>query len=650
MPTDTSLRRPVATSDRTPRRGARKLTLSEKAASLVLLALVSLGVLTFGASDVATATVLAGLQAAFLIGLLVFCGWARRDIAGLGGLSFQASSFVLLIVAVLWPLTPWGPGGAHPVWAYRPGEGGSLTVDRSALLLNVLQLLGLACLFVVGRVIGASKARGIWLMQAALVALGVYAGAALVDHVVVRRSARLTATLLSPNSAATVFGTGALLAVAAAVNRFRRFSGLTVLKQGDPAAVAWLCLVGLQVTTLLLTVSRAGVMTTLAGLGLLLTWNAFARKQGLRATAGMLMIAAAPLVAAIALRGSEQLVDRLTSTGRDLEIRSLIFTAHWQAFLSTPWSGFGLGAFPTVNHLIATGPNLSVLHDIRAAHNLYLQWLEEGGVIGSSAMLLVFLGLVWPILRGTPADGSAGVWARATVCAALVVLVHGVTDFALQVPAIQALCALVLGVVGSMAAARAGNAQADKGPWLALAGTGAGVTRAAAVLAGGPMVAGRLGADLSSWPTAPAEALARSIEAGLAAPGRDEARLARLARISDRELSLRPASGSGWLRRAVIQADLGNDGEASSALERSFMVAPLQTSLFDHRTVFAYEHWDRLSPAAREQAAYHLRAEWRRSGRPAKFIAMANTIRNPAGRVGMALQIAALRLAAHTAR
>lgn len=80
------------------------------------------------------------------------------------------------------------------------------------------------------------------------------------------------------------------------------------------------------------------------------------------------------------------------------------------------------------------------------------------------------------------------------------------------------------------------------------------------------------------------------------------------------------------------------------------MVAPLQTSLFDHRTVFAYEHWDRLSPSAREQAAYHLRAEWRRSGRPARFIAMANGIRNPAGRVGMALQIAVLRLAAQAAK
>ena len=607
---------------------------------------MSLGVVTFGGGDVVVATVLAGLQAAYLAGLLILCGWARRDVARLGGLGFQAATFTLLIIAVLWPLTPWGPGGAHPAWAYRPGQAGSLTVDRSALLLNLLQLLGLACLFVAGRVLGVSKARGVWLMQAALMALGVYAGAAFVDHVVVRRSARLAATLLSPNSAATVFGAGALLGVAAAVNRFRRIPAFAVFKQGDPLAMAWLSLVGLLVTALLLTVSRAGVAATLVGLGLLLAWNAFARRRGLRAAAGMLVIAATPLIAAIALRGADPLIDRLTATSRDIEIRSLIFASHWEAFLSTPWSGFGLGAFPTVNQLIATGPNLSVLHDIRAAHNLYLQWLEEGGVIGSVAMLLVFLGLIGPILRGGFADGSVGVWSRATVCAAVIFLVHGVTDFALQVPATQALCALVLGVVGSMAAAQAGDAKASKGPWLAIAGTGAGMTLVAAVLAGGPLVAGRLGADLSSWPTAPAEALARSIEVGLAEPAGDKAKLARLAHVSDRELSLRPASGSAWLRRAAIEADLGHDDAASNALERSFMVAPLQTSLFNQRTVFAYEHWDRLRPSAREQTAYQLRAEWRRSGRPAKFIAMANAVHNPAGRVGMALQIAVLRLAA----
>jgi hypothetical protein len=136
------------------------------------------------------------------------------------------------------------------------------------------------------------------------------------------------------------------------------------------------------------------------------------------------------------------------------------------------------------------------------------------------------------------------------------------------------------------------------------------------------------------------------VETGLAKPVRDRASLERLERVSDRELALRPASGAAWLRKAVVEAELGHVEASVQALERSFQVAPLQTSLFERRTIFAYGHWDKLSQNAREQTAYQFKAEYRRTQQPARFTAMANSLRNPAGRVGMALQIAFLRLAA----
>ena len=107
---------------------------------------------------------------------------------------------------------------------------------------------------------------------------------------------------------------------------------------------------------------------------------------------------------------------------------------------------------------------------------------------------------------------------------------------------------------------------------------------------------------------------------------------------------MRPASGAAWLRRAAVDAALDRDAAADQALQRSFAVAPLQTSLFARRTLFAYENWDRLSPATREQTIYQMQAEWRRRPARRQFIAMANSLHNPAGRVGMALQITVLRL------
>lgn len=645
MPTDAVSRRPVEGNDRPPRRRTRPLAASEKGAGLILLALVFLAVVAFGASDIAVAILLPGLYALYLIGLLVTCAWARRDLARTSGLGLQVLLFALLTAAVLWPLSPWGPGGAHPVWAYVTGQAGSLTVDRSALLLNVLQLFGLACLFVSARVFGASETRGLWFVKVALAALGVYAAVALTDHVAVRRTVRLTATLLSPNSAATVFGAASLLTAAAVLNRFRRHSGLSMLRRGDPEAMAWLGLLALFATTLLMTVSRAGVAATLVGLALLLVWNVFAQRQSPRAVAGLAGLAAIVLLAAVALRSADQLAGRFAMTGRDVEIRSAIFAAHWHAFLSTPWSGFGLGSFPTVNQLIVDSATLPVLYDIRAVHNLYLQWLEEAGIVGFTAMLVLFLSLLLPIARGGFQDSTTGAWARATACAAVVFLVHGATDFALQVPAIQALCVLMLGVIGGLSGGRSRQRGAPS-PALSRGVTGvAAFTVAATALVSAPLIAARAGGDLSAWPTAPAEALAEVIETGLASRP-NPAALARLERISDRELALRPASGAAWLRRAAVEAASNDDLAASKALQRSFQVAPLQTSLFDRRTIFAYEHWDRLSPAAREDTVYHVKVEWRRSGRPARFVAMANSLHNPAGRVGMALQIALLRLSA----
>ena len=647
MPTDPVAGGAVASRDRAPRRRTRRLATSEKVAALSLLILVFAAVVAFGASDVVTAAVFSGLYALYLLGLLSVCDWARRDLGRLPGLGLQAGLFALLMAAVLWGLTPWGPDGPHPVWAYLPGAVGSLTIDRSALLLNALQLLGLACLFVSARIVGASEARGLWFLKAAVAALGFYAAMALADHVGARRSARLAATLLSPNSAATTFGAGMLLAVAAAVNRFRRYSGTTLLRRGDPEAIIWLGLVALLATVLCLTASRAGVAASLLGLVLLIVWNIFAQRQTVRGAAGMAALAAVLLVAAIALRSADPLADRFNLVSRDIETRSMIFAPHWQAFLSTPWSGFGLGAFPTVNQLVIDQTSLPALYNVRAAHNLYLQWLEEGGVVGAAAMLAVFGSLIWPALRGGFNDNTMGVWARATVCAAVVVLGHGMTDFALQAPAVQALCALVLGVVGGTVRSGSSGARAPRS-W------GSGVFAAAtvvlAVLAATPLAAAKLGGDLSGWPTAPADALARAVEAGLEKPTRSRADLARLETLSDRELALRPASGAAWLRHAALEAELGHAAASNQALERSFSVAPLQSSLFDQRTLYAYEHWDALSQNAREQTVYHLKAEWKRSGNPSRFIDMANTIRNPAGRVGMALQVAVLRMQRMQAR
>lgn len=638
--------RPPSKSEAEPRGGGRRLELSEQLWAVALLGLVFLAVMAFGASDVGVAALFSCLYAAFLVLLLATSAWARRDLRRLKDWKVSAILFAVLMAAVLWPLTPWGPDGPHPAWSYLPEVAGSLTLDRSALVLNVIGFLGLACLFVTGRIMGLSEARARWFLRAAVFAVAAYAAAAFLDQVSVRRATRLAATLLSPNSAATVLGGGLLLSFGLVTHRLRRSGGLISLRNPDLMMVLAVIASAALAVALLLTASRGGIAAVLVGGAFFLIWETLSQRHRARASVILGSVAAILLIAALTLRSVDGLAERLSVAGRDADLRATISAIHWEAFRATPWSGFGLGAFPTVNQLVMTRESLPVLFEVRAVHNLYLQWLEEGGVVGSIAMLALFLWLAWPILKGGFRTDTAGIWCRATLCAAVAFLLHGITDFALQVPAIQALATLILGVVGGMVASRRGAREALKAPeWpVGVAAGGGLVVGLVAVLVAAPLVAGKAGGDLADWPTAPADALARAVEIGLAKPGPSAEQLQRLDRLSTRELAMRPASGAAWLRRAAVDAALHRDVPADHALQRSFAVAPLQTSLFKQRTLFAYENWNRLSAPTREQTIYQMQAEWRR--RPAKrqFIAMANSLHNPAGRVGMALQITVLRL------
>ncbi|ALL14893.1 O-antigen ligase family protein [Caulobacter henricii] len=643
MPTRASAR-PAAVSSARPTRGpGRRLALSEKVAGGLLVVLVFLAVIAFGASEIGTAALFSGVYAAYLIGLLATCNWARRDLVRMRGKALQAGLFALLLLAVLWPLTPWAPGGPHPVWAYLPDQTGSVTVDRSALLLNVLQLLGLACLFTAGRVLGASEARGRWCLRIAVMVFGAFATLAFLDHVLMRRSSRLVATLLSPNSAATMLGGGLLLAVAATANRVRRQKGLAMLRRGDPESVICLAIAGVSLTALLMTASRAGLAATLVGLGLLLIWEAIAQRQRFRVVAGLGSAALLLVIGALSLRSTEQVAERFNNAQQDAEVRAAIIAPHWEAFLASPWFGYGLGSFPTLNHMVSNQQNLPVLFDVRAVHNLYVQWLEDAGVAGAAAMALLFLVLLWPILRGGLREGVTATWARATVCAAVVFLLHGLTDFALQVPAIQALVALVLGLAVSLSLGT-GSARKTDPPTVWTAAVAAAAVLTFSVLGTTPLLAARVGSDLTAWPTAPADALGREIEISLARPNLPPVDLTRLEQLSQREVALRPASGAAWLRRAAVSAARGQAKDASQALERSYAVAPLQTSLFVSRTKFAYEHWDQISPEAREAAIYQFETEWHRRPDRARYAEIAKSLRNQAGRVAMAVQIFFLQL------
>lgn len=626
----------------------RKLQVSEGVAIGALVTLILAEIIAFGASDVATAAVFGAVHAAFLLGLLLTCRWARKVPGALASI-WPGLMSAILVVVLLWSLTPFGPGGAHPVWRYLGPDGGAITVDRSSVLLNVLRLVGLGCLFLACQIIGASEARRRALIWFLLLALGAFAAVAIVDHVSLRAHPRLTATLLSPNSAATLMGVGLIFAVMFFSQALQRAGGSLRLERLGLDASLSLGMAAVFGVALAMTASRGGIFSTVVGLAVLLTWQVIAQGKKVRTVAIVGGAAALLVVVGVAMRSADLTAERLQNLGSDAAVRQAIFNAHWEAFKSSPWFGYGLGSFPIVNQLIVTTENLDVLFDVRATHNLYLQWLEEGGVVGGVFMLVWLLVALWRVgVEGVKA-GTAGALARATIAATIAVLLHGLSDFAVQVPALQALFAVGLGATTATAAPRRRPGAKPAGaPWATVAF--AGVTLVVSALVATPLAASRFGGDLSGMPTASAEVLATSIEAGLARNGADPATDAKLEALSRRELALRPGSGGAWLRKAAIAFRRGDVAAANAAMAHSLAVSPLQTSLFVSRTRLAYENWPVLTPDLRQQVMYQARVEYGRQNGEQRLKALANSIRNPSGRIGLAFLIVAEHAAKEQAK
>ena len=401
--------------------------------------LLCLAHLTFGANQPAAALWLTALCA---LGLSVALITPLRI-----GLHDLAALPVLILFGLTLGVTPWAPGGAHPIWGWAGISPGAITVDRGATLLEIAKLGGLACLFALGALQGLSRDRALATLEAIVWTGGAYALISLITFVAGAQIAagdRLSGGFLSANSGATVFGLLTVLGLGLFLRGWQKKAGLGLSRRITAVAGPLACL-SLAAVCLVLTQSRMGLAATLVAAGALLVWT-FAQNPKGKASAvvaGLIML----VLSGVLFVGGNALVwSRLDALDADAGTRGQIFAAHWQAFLASPLFGYGLGSFDPVNLQVMTAENANALWASRATHNVYLQWLQEAGLVGAIPMFLLIaavLGLsVWRSggVRGTrtPLHGL--------ICANLVILIHGLTDYALQVPSIAALWAFLLGL------------------------------------------------------------------------------------------------------------------------------------------------------------------------------------------------------------
>ncbi len=430
---------------------------SEQAFALVVVTLLFLEHLAFGGGRREIALGFAAAQGLVLTAIILAAPWARLALTPPTGLWAPAALFCIMLLVAVWSTTPWVIGGPHPVWTYVAASPAA-AVDKSAVHIQLIQLIALACVFLLGWLLGADDERARFALTALVLAGGAYAIWAFVSHLMDPMTIygsvpkpfganRLTGSFFGANTAGTYFGISAVLTLAYLLERIRARDGQShglvdgLLRRGAMGLVA----LAFSIACLVLTASRGAVAATSVALALFLVWEAVARRWRLLGPAGLGLLGLLGVLAILVVVGGTPLFARLAAASPGAD-RAEINLVHWGAFLASPWLGYGLGTFDLINNLVMTAPDYALLWSAHATHNVYLQWLEEAGALGAAPMFLCIASLIGVTVLAAFRRARMTTWLRALLAASLIILIHGATDFALQIPSMSSLWACLLGL------------------------------------------------------------------------------------------------------------------------------------------------------------------------------------------------------------
>ena len=381
------------------------------------------------------------------------------------GLRLAGGFFIACLALGGLQLAPVPQSLAHPFWTWVPGQA-VISLDKDATWRELGRLAGLAAAFFIGLQIGQRDGRARLFFRALVTLSLIFAAWAFFDYFTdptrlfgaLRpfHSDRLSGGFLSANVAASCFGMLAIIAGAALRRNLRNFpggGGADALNAAARSIVVPAVALLFSVGALMLTASRAGIACfILAGL-VFAVWEAGvfdpARRREMSRRSILIGAGVAVAVLVIILSGT-MFSDRMQSVGTDSADRAVLFSSHWRAFMASPWFGNGLGTFTSTNNSLMTAENWLVLWYQGAAHNVFLQWLEEGGVAGAGAMFACVIVILVVIAGGLSRRRRSRIWLRAVLIASLGVILHGLFDYALEVPSVALQWTLLLGVAAGI--------------------------------------------------------------------------------------------------------------------------------------------------------------------------------------------------------
>lgn len=404
----------------------------------------------------------------------VLAGWAILLWLGKVKLSFAprriavpAILFALTVAWILVQMAPFTPSSwHHPIWreaaaAMKTDLPGLITVDGYRTATALTRLLWYAAIFWLAlqtcREAEAAR-RAFNVLAAVAFAYAVYglvidfSGLEMVlwtkKHAY---QGSLTSTFINRNSYAAYAGLGLICTTAVIA---RRLSDLGT--KGDTLGVrlinllfarnwhllfAWVAIM----TSLILSNSRAGLVSGIVGLLGFLGAIALSRMASRRASIWFIGIAISVVIGLFAISGGGG-AQRLGGNDQGWNNRLALYKLTITAIEDSPILGMGFGTFSQVFQLYRTDiPQFNTL--FVKAHNTYLENALELGIPAASALTLsVALLAIVCFLGVRRRRRSDVVFPAAALGASILVGLHSLIDFSLQIPGVAVTYFFILGI------------------------------------------------------------------------------------------------------------------------------------------------------------------------------------------------------------
>lgn len=408
------------------------------------------------------------LTSAVMLLVVAVGGFAGREKVGLERLSLVAVPAALYALMLIWAALqathlPFLQSLWNPVWGEASAAlgrplAGSIALDSYEVWLGLVSLGAYAAVFLIAVYAIADQRVARMLLHLFIYAAALnglyglivyFTGTATVlwfDKPDVYRDV-VSGTFINRNNFAAYMGMALIAAIGLFLNEVSRRRRTRTQQAGIVVAdriwrAAWPLVVSGAVlaAALLLTQSRAGAGTTLAGimgLCLILFATPAVRPFKLR---GLLLAALALGLLFVLLSGGGT-TGRIVA-GLDMEDeRFEVYRDMMGGIRDFLWGGTGLGSFEDAFRFYRSA---AIEGRFAQAHNDVLEAVLELGIVGASAMFLALAWLVGLCLRELRRRRRGAIFPCIAVAVSLQLGLHSLLDFSMQVPAIVVVYVMLL--------------------------------------------------------------------------------------------------------------------------------------------------------------------------------------------------------------